>query len=91
PTAAKGEAIPLNSRIALLAQVADVFNAVGGPVAARAEVRRRAGTWFDPKVVDAFLIASTNDGFWNGLRDEQLDVRVAAIEPIARVRPSFPL
>lgn len=59
PSALKGEAIPLNARIALSARVADVFNAVGGPVAARAEVRRRDGTWFDPKVVDAFQMAST--------------------------------
>jgi putative nucleotidyltransferase with HDIG domain len=68
-----------------LAQVADVFNAAGGPVAARAEVRRRAGTWFDPKVVNAFLMASTDDSFWGGLRDDRLDERVMAIEPIARV------
>ena len=85
PSELKGDAIPLNARIALLAQVADVFNAVGGPVAARSEVRRRSGSWFDPKVVDAFMGASADDGFWGGLADDQLDARVAAIEPIARV------
>jgi HD-GYP domain-containing protein (c-di-GMP phosphodiesterase class II) len=83
PANLQNEAIPLNARIALLAQVADVFNAVSGPIAARAEVRRRAGTWFDPKVVDAFLTASLNDAFWAGLSDDGLDARVAAIEPVA--------
>jgi len=83
PLKLRGEAIPLNARIALLAQVVDVFHAVGGPAAAWEEVRRRSGTWFDPTVVDALGVASTRDGFWDGLRDSGLDERVAAIEPIA--------
>ena len=81
----QGEAIPLNARIALLAQVVDVFHAVGGPMAARAEARRRAGTWFDPAAVAAFLAASVEDGFWAGLAADGLALRVAAIEPVARV------
>ncbi len=36
-----GEAIPLYSRIALLAQVVDVFHTAGGREAAMAEVRGR--------------------------------------------------
>ena len=83
PSALKGEAIPLNARIALLAQVTDVFNAVGGPIAARAEVRRRTGTWFDPKIVEAFIAASSDDAFWAGLDSSGLDARVAMLEPIA--------
>ncbi len=85
PARLQGEAIPLNARIALLAQVADVFHAVGGPMAARAEVRRRAGTWFDPAVVEAFLAVSRDEGFWLGLAPEELAPRVAAIEPVARI------
>jgi HD-GYP domain-containing protein (c-di-GMP phosphodiesterase class II) len=85
PSRLHGEQIPLNARIALLAQVADVFHAVGGPLAARAEVRRRAGTWFDPAVVDAFLTASTDETFWAGLAADGLAERVAAIEPIAHI------
>ena len=81
----QGEAIPIHARIALLAQVVDVFHAVGGPPAARAEVRRRSGTWFDPAVVDAFLVASVDDRFWNGLISDGLDQRTAAMEPVARV------
>jgi response regulator RpfG family c-di-GMP phosphodiesterase len=67
PSQLQGEAIPLNARIALLAQVTDVFHAVGGPTAAWAEVRRRAGIWFDPTVVDALRIASMDSRFWAGL------------------------
>jgi HD-GYP domain-containing protein (c-di-GMP phosphodiesterase class II) len=85
PSRQQGEAIPLNARIALLAQVADVFHAVGGPLAARAEVRRRAGTWFDPAVVDAFLTVSGDDTFWAGLSADGLAARVAAIEPVAHI------
>jgi len=85
PGRQKGEAIPLNARIALLAQVADVFHAVGGPIAARSEIRGRSGTWFDPAVVDAFLTASQNDAFWAGLAPAGLSLRVATIEPVSHV------
>lgn len=81
----QGEAIPIHARITLLAQVVDVFHAVGGPPAALAEVHRRAGTWFDPTVVDAFLLASTDEGFWSGLVSKELDSRTAAMEPVACV------
>jgi HD-GYP domain-containing protein (c-di-GMP phosphodiesterase class II) len=79
----QGEAIPIHARIALLAQVVDVFHAVGGPPAARAEARRRAGSWFDPAVVDAFLLVSTDECFWSGLVSPDLDQHTAAMEPVA--------
>ena len=69
-----GDAIPINARIALLAQVVDVFHAVGGEQAARAEVRRRAGSWFDPQVVAAFFDAATDAAFWSGLTDAAPDL-----------------
>lgn len=81
----QGEAIPLNARVALLAQVTEVFHGVGGAAAARAEAQRRAGTWFDPRVVAAFLAVSDNAEFWHSLGADGLDERVAAIEPVARV------
>ena len=43
PQGLAGEAIPLYSRIALLAQVVDVFHTAGGRQAALDEVRGRAG------------------------------------------------
>jgi len=65
--------------------VADVFHAVGGPIAARAEIRRRSGTWFDPAVADAFLHVSSSEGFWSGLDPIGLGGRVAAIEPVVGI------
>jgi putative nucleotidyltransferase with HDIG domain len=85
PLRLAGAAIPLSARIALLAQVTDVFHAVGGPTAAWAEVERRAGSWFDPAVVAALRRAAAAEGFWDGLAAEGLAERVSAIEPIARV------
>src|SRR5579862_1734443 len=84
PQGLHGTAIPINARIALLAQVVDVFNTVGGERAARAEVRRRSGSWFDPQVCDAFLAAAQDETFWPALRSERLEALVMALEPAAR-------
>src|SRR5574343_290308 len=51
PEGLAGEAIPFFSRIALLAQVVDVFHTAGGPSAALDEVKGRSGRWFDPQLV----------------------------------------
>ena len=51
--ALSGEEIPLYSRIALLAQVVDVFQIANGIEAARREIGQRAGTWFEPRLVAA--------------------------------------
>ncbi len=65
PDGLRGEAIPQASRIML---VADAFDAItstrpyreGLPVAhAREELKRHAGTQFDPECVDALLASST--------------------------------
>lgn len=84
PEGLRGAAIPLNARIALLAQVVDVFNTIGGESAARAQIRRRSGSWFDPRVCRAFLAVSRDRAFWAGLRPEGLEQRVSALEPAAR-------
>ncbi len=84
PQGVSGAAIPLNSRIALLAQVADVFNTIGGERAACAQVRRRAGSWFDPQLCTAFLGVSRGPSFWSGLHPDGLEQRVMGLEPAAR-------
>jgi HD-GYP domain-containing protein (c-di-GMP phosphodiesterase class II) len=76
-----GENIPLYARMALLAQVVDVFFTAGGPAAAREEVRRRRGSWFDPELVDAFTVLSQGEAFWQALRDPDLGRQVLALEP----------
>ena len=54
PAGLAGESIPLYARIALLAQVIDVFPTAGGAQAALDEIQLSAGRWFDPPLVKAF-------------------------------------
>jgi HD-GYP domain-containing protein (c-di-GMP phosphodiesterase class II) len=81
PGGASGTAIPIESRIALLAQVAEVFHAVSGPQEALEQVKRRSGTWFDPSVVQAFEAVAAASDLWNRLKDANLDEHVRALEP----------
>lgn len=84
PDRLAGADIPLYARIALLAQVADVFHTADGPEAALAEVRGRAGAWFDPHAVACFERAASSPGFWGMLRSEGLEAAVLALEPARR-------
>jgi HD-GYP domain-containing protein (c-di-GMP phosphodiesterase class II) len=81
-----GHAIPLNARIALLAQVADVFHSHAGRTAAIDEVRRRSGSWLDPALVTAFETLADDDRFWAALRSPLLDARLVALAPPEHVR-----
>ena len=87
PDRVAGAAIPMFSRIALLAQVIDVFHTADGSRAARAEVRQRAGSWFDPQLVTAFERVAGSSDFWSMLRSENIGAAVSALEPAARVVP----
>ncbi|MBC2768332.1 HD-GYP domain-containing protein [Pusillimonas minor] len=84
PEGLAGPTIPLYSRIALLAQVIDVFHTQGGPQAALDEARLRSGRWFDPELVKAFETIATKPDFWEGLAADDLAARVHAIEPQVR-------
>ena len=81
PARIAGEAIPVYSRIALLAQVIDVFNMASGRAAALREVRARAGQWFDPGLVAAFEEVAQSDPFWTVLASEHIDTAVAELQP----------
>ena len=81
PYGIAGEDIPLLGRILCLAQTAEIFFRVDGPEAARRAVRERTGTWFDPAVAAAFERAQRSETFWSALVDEELERRVAALEP----------
>lgn len=81
PLGRKGAEISLLARIALLAQVVDVFFITSGRKAACREVRRRAGKWFDPHLASVFEDVATDAEFWSALADPQLDGRVFALEP----------
>lgn len=81
PEGLAGENIPLGARLALMAQVVDVFHTAAGPAAALAEAQHRAGSWLDPALVAALQRVGADPAFWAGLADPRLDERVAALEP----------
>lgn len=81
PDRLAGDNIPLVARIALLAQVVDVFHTADGADAALAEAEERAGSWFDPSLVAALKRIAADPAFWAMLNDPQLDAAVFALEP----------
>lgn len=81
PVGHKGQQISLLARIALLAQVVDVFAMTAGPAAALDEEVRRSGRWFDPALVAAFDGIAEDAEFWDALRDSNLAARVFELEP----------
>ena len=87
PEGLTGAAIPLYARIALLAQVVDIMNCSDGPAAVLAEVQARAGTWFDPELVDAFSALAADDGFWATLNSDSLDKVILGLEPGEFTKP----
>jgi HD-GYP domain-containing protein (c-di-GMP phosphodiesterase class II) len=85
PMRMQGTEIPVYSRIALMAQVIDVFHTAEGVEAARREVRHRAGTWFDPTLVSAFERVASRAEFWDTLKGENLQEAIYALEPAQSV------
>jgi HD-GYP domain-containing protein (c-di-GMP phosphodiesterase class II) len=81
PAGLKGEAISLSARIALVAQIADVFYASAGAQGALAELRVRSGTWFEPRLVDACERAASTPGFWTMLDSPELSLAVIDLSP----------
>jgi HD-GYP domain-containing protein (c-di-GMP phosphodiesterase class II) len=81
PQGLKGAEIPFFSRIALLAQVIDLFNQADGPEAAVREAGERSGSWFDPELVIAFRSLSKNPVFWETLNAPNIDRIVLNLEP----------
>jgi putative nucleotidyltransferase with HDIG domain len=74
PRGLKGEAIPLGARIFAVADTLDAitsdrpYRKATSFAAARLEIKRCAGTQFDPNVVDVYL--SLPDQLWEDLRAE---------------------
>ena len=86
PVGAVGNTIPLNARIALMAQVTDVFTMELGAHAAAIELKTRSGKWFDPELVPVFLRVIQRGGFEKSLRDPALESIVFANEPAHHTR-----
>jgi len=81
PERLAGTAIPLAARIALLAQVIDVFHTLGGRDAALQEARGRSGSWFDPALVRAMESVALDPAFWAVLASPAVEPAVFAMEP----------
>jgi HD-GYP domain-containing protein (c-di-GMP phosphodiesterase class II) len=81
PDGLTGEQIPLSARIALLAQVIDVFHTAEGVQAAMSEVRLRAGSWFDPQLTQAFEQVAQSGAFWSTLKSGEITGAILALEP----------
>ncbi|WP_339763143.1 HD domain-containing phosphohydrolase [uncultured Hoeflea sp.] len=81
PEGLKADAIPQISGIALLSQVIDIFHTENGDAAALGEARARAGDWFDPALVEAFLKAQSDPEFWTVLKSADIEARVFAMKP----------
>ena len=87
PEGLAGDEIPLFARIALLAQVVDVFHTRGGPHGAREAIARRRGRALDPRLCDTFDALSRDEDFWLGLMAEDLEQRLLDIEPARLTEP----
>ena len=81
PEGKRGSTIPINSQIALMAQIVDVFQMSEDEDAARKEVANRAGSWFDPHVAAAFHRASARPSFWDALNLVDLSDAILELEP----------
>lgn len=81
PEGLHAEAIPLYARIALLAQVIDVFHTAAGQTAALEEVRLRSSRWFDPRLVKAFEQVALATSFWEVLASPAIYREILLLEP----------
>ncbi len=81
PEGKKGNDISLYARIALLAQVVDIFRMSAGEDAARKEIENRSGTWFDPTLVKAFKAVAARPSFWDAMKDDDLREMILELEP----------
>jgi putative nucleotidyltransferase with HDIG domain len=82
PAGLKGDQISVHARIALLSQIADVFAAEQSGAAALAEIRARAGTWFDSALTAAFeRMAAKTPNLWTMLDSPELTLAVIELAP----------
>jgi putative nucleotidyltransferase with HDIG domain len=81
PHGLAGDEIPLLARILCLSQTVEVFYGRHGLPAALEMAQKRSGAWFDPQLVAALQALRSDSQFWDGLRADDLHLRVAELEP----------
>lgn len=81
PNRLRGHAIPLFSRIALLAQIVDVFHQHAGAQAALDEIARRSGSWLDPELVTVALRLGAKKSFWSDLASPFVEAKLTPLAP----------
>jgi len=81
PNGARGDLVPITSRIVYATSFLGAFHHMGGRQAAIHLAEQRRGKAFDPTVVDAFLSLSKDDRFWEGLERESVWRTALAMEP----------
>jgi HD-GYP domain-containing protein (c-di-GMP phosphodiesterase class II) len=64
-----------------MAQVVDVLHTGNGVEAARREIQNRSGTWFDPRLAEAFERVADRPQFWETLRTDDLQRAIFGLEP----------
>ena len=80
----RGAAIPIISRITLVAQTLDTISTTTGLHAALGILDRKQGTWFDPHVAQAAKSLALRAKLWIDLHDSQLLSQARAMEPLPR-------
>lgn len=85
PGGVQGDAIPLMGRILCISQTVEVFFNTFDIDAAWAVAAERAGSWFDPVLVEVLGSLRRDAKFWNSLREADLRARIAALEPQDKV------
>ena len=81
PAKLEREEISILARIALVAQICDVFYSSGGRESALAELRARSGAWFEPRLVEACERAAMAPDFWTMLDSPGLNRAVVTLLP----------
>lgn len=87
PQGARGDEIPLMSRILLLSQTVEIFWQRHGPEAARETAAERSGRWFDPALVAAFMAQSADPRYFDEL--SQVDSPDAIQRLLPNVQSGF--
>lgn len=77
----RGDAVPIAARILHAAQVLELACRFGGPEAARALARERAGERFDPAVAAAFLTCEAPPDFWEEIDEGSAAAAILAMQP----------